>query len=144
MVKKLLKQGTENIRKRVAMQTKPKPPSKSKPEHHVSMKLGEGWHKRNFLTEVIIPSLFSAREVVSSPTKLPELSQLSVGELAITWIGHASFLIQTPEHSILIDPNWAKWLKVIKRLKEPGLEIHELPAIDLVLVSHAHFDHLDK
>jgi L-ascorbate metabolism protein UlaG (beta-lactamase superfamily) len=144
MVKKLLKQGTENIKKRVAMRAKSKPQSKSKPEHHVSMKLGEGWHKRNFLTEVIIPSLFSAREVVSSPTKLPELSQLSEGELAITWIGHASFLIQTPEHSILIDPNWAKWLKVIKRLKEPGLEIHELPAIDLVLVSHAHFDHLDK
>lgn len=141
MVKKLLKQGTENIRKRVAMQTKLKPHSKSKPEHHVSMKLGEGWHKRNFLTEVIIPSLFSAREVVSFATKLPHLS---AGELAITWIGHASFLIQTPEHSILIDPNWAKWLKVIKRLKEPGLEIHELPAIDLVLVSHAHFDHLDK
>jgi L-ascorbate metabolism protein UlaG (beta-lactamase superfamily) len=105
------------------------------------MKLGEGWHRRNFLTEVIIPSMFSPREGVSSGGKLP---QLSSGQIGITWIGHASFLIQTEEHAVLIDPNWARWMKVVKRLREPGLAIHELPAIDLVLVSHAHFDHLDK
>ena len=139
MVKKLLLKGTQEIRKRVAGGTKVK--SKTKPEHHVSMKLGEGWHRRNFLTEVIIPSLFSPREVAAASAPLPELLP---GQIGITWIGHASFLIQTPDHSILIDPNWAKWLKVVKRLKEPGLKIHELPAIDLVLVSHAHFDHLDK
>src|SRR5205807_101842 len=40
--------------------------------------------------------------------------------------------------------NWAKWLKVIKRLKQPGFEIHHLPSIDFVLVTHAHFDHLDR
>jgi L-ascorbate metabolism protein UlaG (beta-lactamase superfamily) len=139
MVKKLLLKGTQEIRKRVTGGTKVK--SKTKPEHHVSMKLGEGWHRRNFLTEVIIPSLFSPREVAAASAPLPELLP---GQIGITWIGHASFLIQTQEHSILIDPNWAKWLKVVKRLKEPGLKIHELPAIDLVLVSHAHFDHLDK
>jgi L-ascorbate metabolism protein UlaG (beta-lactamase superfamily) len=53
-------------------------------------------------------------------------------------------LIQTHEVNILIDPNWSKWLKVIKRLKQPGFEIHHLPAIDFVLVTHAHFDHLDR
>ena len=139
MVKKLLLKSTQEIKKRVAQGTSGK--SKTKPEHHVSMKLGEGWHRRNFLTEVIIPSLFSPREVAKASAPLPDLL---LGQIGITWIGHASFLIQTPEHSILIDPNWAKWLKVVKRLKEPGLQIHELPAIDLVLVSHAHFDHLDK
>jgi L-ascorbate metabolism protein UlaG (beta-lactamase superfamily) len=133
MVKKLLKKGTEGIRKRVT--------KKPKPENHISMKLGEGWHKRNYLTEVIIPSLFSPRQEVPPGTQLPELTP---GQIGITWIGHASFLIQTPEHSILIDPNWARWLKVVKRLRDPGLKVHELPAIDLVLVSHAHFDHLDK
>ena len=133
MVKKLLMKGTEGIRKRVA--------KKPRPEHHISMKLGQGWHKRNYLTQVIIPSLFSPRQVVPPGTKLPELS---LGQIGITWIGHASFLIQTPQHSILIDPNWARWLKVVKRLRDPGLHVHELPAIDLVLVSHAHFDHLDK
>jgi L-ascorbate metabolism protein UlaG (beta-lactamase superfamily) len=85
--------------------------------------------------------MFSPREEITSRPSLPDLK---AGQVGITWIGHASFLIQTPEHAVLIDPNWAKWLKVIKRLKDPGLAIHELPAIDLVLVSHAHFDHLDK
>ena len=62
----------------------------------------------------------------------------------MTWIGHASFLLQTHDTNILIDPNWAKWLKVIKRLKPPGFAIHHLPQIDYVLVTHAHFDHLDR
>ncbi|HRJ73391.1 MAG TPA: MBL fold metallo-hydrolase [Terrimicrobiaceae bacterium] len=105
------------------------------------MRLGDGWHKRNFLAEVVIPSLFTKRQGQKIKPVYPELA---AGQVCITWIGHASFLIQTPEHSVLIDPNWAKWLKVIKRIRHPGLEIHDLPAIDLVLVTHAHFDHLDR
>jgi L-ascorbate metabolism protein UlaG (beta-lactamase superfamily) len=112
-----------------------------KPDHHVDMKLGSGWHKRNFLAEVIIPSLFTKRHGRLIKPVFPELEP---GRICITWIGHASFLVQTPEHSLLIDPNWAKWLKVVKRIKQPGMEIHDLPAIDLVLVTHAHFDHLDR
>ena len=114
---------------------------KKRPDHHVDMKLGEGWHKRNYLAEVIIPSMFTRRYGKKLKPVFPELV---AGEICITWIGHASFLIQTPEHSILVDPNWAKWLKVIKRIRQPGMEIHDLPAIDLVLVTHAHFDHLDR
>lgn len=112
-----------------------------KPENHVDMRLGDGWHKRNFLAEVVIPSLFTKRQGQKIKPVYPELA---AGQVCITWIGHASFLIQTPEHSVLIDPNWAKWLKVIKRIRHPGLELHDLPAIDLVLVTHAHFDHLDR
>ncbi|MFZ0712516.1 MAG: MBL fold metallo-hydrolase [Terrimicrobiaceae bacterium] len=105
------------------------------------MRLGDGWHKRNFLAEVVIPSLFTRRQGHKIKPVFPELAP---GKFCITWIGHASFLIQTPEHSVLIDPNWAKWLKVIKRIKNPGIELRDLPAIDLVLVTHAHFDHLDR
>lgn len=114
---------------------------KQQPDNQVAMKLGAGWNERNFLTEVIIPSLFTRRTGARVRGTLPKLSGKEIG---ITWIGHASFLIQTAEHAILIDPNWARWLKLIKRLRNPGLELHELPAIDLVLVTHAHFDHLDK
>ena len=74
----------------------------------------------------------------------PLFPELAAGQIGVTWIGHASFLIQMEGVSLLIDPNWAKWLKVIKRLKHPGLHLHDLPAIDLVLVTHAHFDHLDR
>jgi L-ascorbate metabolism protein UlaG (beta-lactamase superfamily) len=66
------------------------------------------------------------------------------GEFALTFIGHSSFFLQTGGKSILIDPNFAKWLFVLKRLRHPGLHIRDLPAIDLVLVTHAHFDHLHR
>lgn len=112
-----------------------------KPEHHANMKLGQGWHRRNFLAEVLLPSLFAKRDGV---TLVPDLPPLTGNRLRVLWIGHASFLIQTREHNILIDPNWARWLKIIKRLRHPGIELHDLPSIDLVLVSHAHFDHLDR
>ena len=114
---------------------------RAKPQNYVDMRLGDGWHRRNFLSEVVIPSLFTRRHGHKIKPVFPELAP---GKICITWIGHASFLIQTPEHSVLIDPNWAKWLKVIKRIKHPGIELRDLPAIDLVLVTHAHFDHLDR
>ncbi len=114
---------------------------RKKPEHHADMKLGEGWNRRNFLAEVLIPSLFTRRDGAPQPANFPTLES---NQFCVTWIGHASFLIQTRSHNILIDPNWARWLKIIKRIRHPGIELHDLPAIDLVLVTHAHFDHLDK
>jgi L-ascorbate metabolism protein UlaG (beta-lactamase superfamily) len=66
------------------------------------------------------------------------------GELAVTFIGHASFFVQIGGRSAIIDPNFARWLFVLKRLRRPGLRIAELPAIDVVLVTHAHFDHLHR
>ena len=107
----------------------------------VGLKLTKGWAKRNFLTQVLIPSLFTPRSGGSANTIFPKLKESEIG---ITWIGHASFLIQIDGANLLIDPNWSKWLKVIKRIKHPGIKLHELPSIDLVLVTHAHFDHLDR
>ena len=108
----------------------------------VGVKLEKGWHKRNFLTEVLLPSLLAPRE--RSPNVVPAFPALQAGEIGITWIGHASFFVQMAGLNILIDPNWSLWLKGIKRLKTPGVQLHELPMIDLVLVTHAHFDHLDR
>ncbi len=99
------------------------------------------WHKRNFLTEVLIPSIFSKRKGAKLQ---PAFTPVQKGKVCITWIGHASFLLRTAHANILIDPNWANWLKIVKRLKHPGLCIHNLPDIDLVLITHAHFDHLDR
>jgi L-ascorbate metabolism protein UlaG (beta-lactamase superfamily) len=44
----------------------------------------------------------------------------------------------------MIDPNFARWLFVLKRLRRPGIQVRDLPPIDLVLVTHAHFDHLHR
>ncbi len=115
--------------------------AKNKRSTRIRLRPRADWHKRNFLTTVLIPSLFIKPSGDHTPPHFPEIRK---GEICITWIGHASFLIQTHEVNILIDPIWSKWLKVIKRLKQPGFEIHHLPAIDLVLVTHAHFDHLDR
>jgi L-ascorbate metabolism protein UlaG (beta-lactamase superfamily) len=107
----------------------------------VGLRPEKGWHKRNFLTQVFIPSLFTKRLGKHLDALFPDLTD---GQIGLTWIGHASFLLQTQGFNILIDPNWAKWLKVIKRIKHPGIRLHDLPEIDLVLVTHAHFDHLDR
>ena len=66
------------------------------------------------------------------------------GELGVTFIGHASFFVQIGGQNVMIDPNFARWLFVLKRLRKPGLQVRDLPPIDLVLVTHAHFDHLHR
>ena len=62
----------------------------------------------------------------------------------MTFIGHASFFVQIGGRSVVIDPNFARWLFVLKRLRRPGLRVRDLPPIDMVLVTHAHFDHLHR
>jgi L-ascorbate metabolism protein UlaG (beta-lactamase superfamily) len=66
------------------------------------------------------------------------------GELGVTFIGHASFFVQMGGQNVMIDPNFARWLFVLKRLRKPGVQVRDLPPIDLVLVTHAHFDHLHR
>src|SRR6202158_6274030 len=69
---------------------------------------------------------------------------VSNGELGLTFIGHSSFFVQIGDQNVVIDLNFARWLFVLKRLRKPGVQIRDLPAIDLVLVTHAHFDHLHR
>src|SRR6202035_4158806 len=66
------------------------------------------------------------------------------GELGLTFIGHSSFFVQIGGQNVVIDPNFARWLFVLKRLRQPGVKIRDLPPIDLVLITHAHFDHLHR
>jgi L-ascorbate metabolism protein UlaG (beta-lactamase superfamily) len=66
------------------------------------------------------------------------------GQLGVTFIGHSSFFLQIGGKNIVVDPNFAQWIFVLKRLRHPGLRMRDLPPIDAVLVSHAHFDHLHR
>jgi L-ascorbate metabolism protein UlaG (beta-lactamase superfamily) len=66
----------------------------------------------------------------------------------ISYVGHASFLLQTAGLNILVDPVWSKRVSPLsfvgpKRVNDPGIAFADLPPIDAVLVSHAHYDHLD-
>lgn len=80
----------------------------------------------------------------------PQLSESFIdGDFSITFINHASFLIQTSDLNIITDPVWAdraspfSWIGP-KRVREPGVDLDSLPPIDLILISHNHYDHLDK
>jgi L-ascorbate metabolism protein UlaG (beta-lactamase superfamily) len=64
-------------------------------------------------------------------------------ELAVTFIGHASFFVQISGLRLLIDPVFAERLVVLRRLRRPGVQVRDLPPIDAVLLTHAHMDHLD-
>jgi len=107
----------------------------------VALVPGAGWTKRNPVTKILLPSLFTKRE---GESRHPQWPVLVDNEIALTWIGHASFLLQAGGVNILIDPNWSNWVKGIKRMRRPGVALSALPEIDLVLVTHAHFDHLDR
>jgi L-ascorbate metabolism protein UlaG (beta-lactamase superfamily) len=83
--------------------------------------------------------------LVTPTTGVPQkMVDAMPAELGITFIGHAGFLIQIAGKNVLVDPNFANWIFILKRLRRPGLRLRELPPIDYVLVSHAHFDHLHK
>src|SRR6202049_1632353 len=79
----------------------------------------------------------SAVTPLCGETHKPRLA--SNGELGVTFIGHSSFFVQIGGQSVMIDPNFARWLFVLKRLRRPGLRIADLPAIDLILVLQWHF-----
>jgi L-ascorbate metabolism protein UlaG (beta-lactamase superfamily) len=64
-------------------------------------------------------------------------------ELAVLWVGHATVLVQIADRFVLTDPVFTDTVgQVSKRLIEPGIDAEALPPLDMVLVSHMHFDHL--
>src|SRR6202453_4314491 len=69
---------------------------------------------------------------------------VSPAQVGITFIGPSSFLIQIGGRKLLIDPVFAERLIALRRLRRPGVRIKDLPPIDVVLLSHAHMDHLNR
>ena len=82
----------------------------------------------------------------------PDLSNWEKHDLAAVWIGHATVLLRINGTTILTDPVLSNRIGVglglftggPQRLVAPALTVRELPKIDLILISHAHFDHLDR
>lgn len=82
-------------------------------------------------------------------TFLPNLPiRVNENEIAVTFVNHVTFLLQLPGLNILTDPQWSartspfSWLGP-KRVRNPGIELDALPNIDLIIISHNHYDHLD-
>jgi len=71
-------------------------------------------------------------------------SAVGIEEQAITFIGHSSFLMQMKGLGVLIDPVFATRLILLRRQRRAGVRVKDLPAIDAVLLTHAHMDHLNR
>ncbi|MEW6363242.1 MAG: MBL fold metallo-hydrolase [Acidobacteriota bacterium] len=85
---------------------------------------------------------------IDDPHHPPPPETVPAGALRVTHINHATVLLQLDGLNILTDPIWSKragiapWLGV-RRVRDPGVAFDDLPPIDVVLISHDHFDHLD-
>ncbi len=87
-------------------------------------------------------------EWIEDPTQPEPVSRVKKGALRATFINQSSVLIQMNGINILTDPFWSEkagpvsWLGA-ERVRAPGIRLENLPSIDLILISHDHYDHLD-
>ena len=87
-----------------------------------------------------ISALFSTPATVPNKITRPVRSD---ARLAVLWVGHATVLLQMDDKLILTDPVFTSTIgQVSRRLVEPGLDVANVPRLDVTLISHLHFDHL--
>jgi L-ascorbate metabolism protein UlaG (beta-lactamase superfamily) len=90
------------------------------------------------------------RDVLPAPEH-PDPRQWADRGLFAAWLGHSTVLLKIDGFTIITDPVFSRRVGInlglftlgLKRLVEPALELPRLPKVDLVLLSHAHFDHFD-
>jgi N-acyl-phosphatidylethanolamine-hydrolysing phospholipase D len=87
----------------------------------------------------------------SLPTTTPAIAypRAPTDERRATWIGHSTVLLQLGGLNILTDPMWSERASPVqwagpRRIMSPAMAIEALPPLDIVLLSHSHYDHLDK
>ena len=105
--------------------------------------LGDLWRWRRARTPAIWP------DRIDLPAYPPPAQRAAGGEVLLTYIGQATVLIQVPGLNILTDPIFSERASPVafagpKRVRAPGIDFDALPPIDLVLLSHNHYDHLDR
>lgn len=87
----------------------------------------------------------------SFPTATPEVLQpgRDGGRATATWVGHSTVLLQLGALNVLTDPVFSRraspvqWLGP-RRIMDPGIRLDALPPLDVLLISHSHYDHLDR
>jgi|SRR5579862_6723603 len=88
------------------------------------------------------------RDWTESPPGPPPPARVGPGELRATFVNHATVLLQVDGLNVLTDPIWSYRCSPFsfigpRRHRPPGLRFEDLPPIDVVLLSHNHYDHLD-
>lgn len=101
-----------------------------------------------FIRHTVKPVTNDRSHILPHATALA-LLEAAAGDNSITWIGHMTALLEIDGRTVLTDPWWANYASPVpgfgpKRYAPPALALEELPPIDLVIVSHGHYDHLDK
>jgi N-acyl-phosphatidylethanolamine-hydrolysing phospholipase D len=128
------------------------------PEHHRSRGFANTnpayarppfWTRTTFFASRIWSTTFSPRTIA-----LPRVDndgrrlRENAGDATVTWVGHATLLVQVDGVNVLFDPQWSERAGPVsfagpRRFMPPGLRFEDLPPIHLVLISHDHYDHLD-
>jgi L-ascorbate metabolism protein UlaG (beta-lactamase superfamily) len=111
-----------------------------------SMRLELGWEKKWWLLYWLLHREKAKWKKRSITPVIPE-SHVTSG-ITVTNIGHATYLIQVDGVNILTDPVWWEraspwWWIWPKRYQDPGVRYEDLPKIDVVLLSHNHYDHME-
>lgn len=104
------------------------------------------WKHRPFAMQKIEQLVKLVRESHEQPMsgEPRPVDLVEPAQIGVTFIGHSSFLLQIAGKNILIDPVFSTRLIVLRRQRRPGVLVESLPPIDLILLTHAHMDHLDK
>jgi N-acyl-phosphatidylethanolamine-hydrolysing phospholipase D len=135
----------------------PGPPKAGAPYHHLERgfrNLNPAYVRPDLWTRwrFVIPRLF--RSTFSPRAPFPVIAtdgnalRPGAGAAAVTWVGHATLLVQFEGISLLTDPMWSERASPVgfagpRRVVPPAVRFEDLPPIDVVLVSHDHYDHLD-
>ncbi|NGN70321.1 hypothetical protein G5C51_41365, partial [Streptomyces sp. A7024] len=86
----------------------------------------------------------ATKEIPQLPFEPGSLPDVDAGTVAVTWAGHASWVVRIGGLSVLTDPVWSrKILGTPARMTPVGVRWEDLPKIDAVVISHNHYDHLD-
>jgi len=133
-------------------------PIPGQPSHHVTggfrnpnpgFTRPDGWTRWTFFTRRVWASLVSPRSF-DAPRVANDGIALRAGKAnpSVTWIGHSTLLVQLDGVNVLTDPHWGDRASPVswagpRRLAPPGLAFEDLPRIDVVVISHDHYDHLD-
>jgi L-ascorbate metabolism protein UlaG (beta-lactamase superfamily) len=91
-----------------------------------------------------LASAFERLRHGTTPVRAPPTPRPAEGTVAITFVGHATLMITTPGNRILVDPFLENSLFGVRRAKAAGIAAEDIADIDLVLITHAHRDHLSR